>query len=153
MVGEHDSWWRSRQSSLWHRTFQKVRDQPGGPRQLTAAAFPSLLRMEEMVNGEDSRKEGRLGNGMKMSTGTSLSFGIPILLSSLWIMPHMWVKREYRGIERGRAGSWRKKGSGFVIEVHSEVFWSHEGLLIYHHHQILNSYIFHWETNTHNKLS
>lgn len=50
--------------SLWHRTFQKVRDQPGGPRQLTAAAFPSPVRtaavVVETVSGEDSRK-GRQG--------------------------------------------------------------------------------------------
>lgn len=87
------------QSSLWRNAFQKVRDQPGGPRQLTAAAFPCLVRTMETVSGEDSRKEGRLGNGMEASGGTSLSFGIPLLLSSLRIMPHMWAKWEYRGIK------------------------------------------------------
>lgn len=75
-----------------------MRDQPAGPRQLTAAAFPSLMRMVvvvvETVSGEDSRKGGRVGNGMEKSRGTWLSFGIPLLLSSLWIMPHMWVKGE-----------------------------------------------------------
>lgn len=72
------------QSSLWHCTFQKVRDQPGGPQQLTAAVFPILVRMVlETVNGEDSREPVRIGNGMKMSRGTLLSFGIPLLLSSL----------------------------------------------------------------------
>lgn len=75
------------QSSLWHCTFQKVRDQPGGPQQLTAAVFPILVRMVvvvvlETVNGEDSREPVRIGNGMKMSRGTLLSFGIPLLLSS-----------------------------------------------------------------------
>lgn len=76
------------QSSLWHCTFQKVRDQPGGPQQLTAAVFPILVRMVvvvelETVNGEDSREPVRIENGMKMSRGTLLSFGIPLLLSSL----------------------------------------------------------------------
>lgn len=75
------------QSSLWHCAFQKVRDQPAGPQQLTAAVFPILVRMVvvvvETVNGEDSREPVRIGNGMKMSRGTLLSFGIPLLLSSL----------------------------------------------------------------------
>lgn len=69
--------WRREQCSLWHSAFQKVRDQPGGPGQLTAAAFPSLMRMVvvtaamvETVSGEDSRKEGRAGNGMETSRGT-----------------------------------------------------------------------------------
>lgn len=61
--------------SLRHNAFHRVRDQPGGPRQLTAAAFPSLMRkvvlvLVEMVSGEDSREEGRVGYGMKTSGGT-----------------------------------------------------------------------------------
>lgn len=79
-------------------TTQKVRDQPGGPRQLAAAAFSSLVRMAvvvvmvvETVSGVDSRKEGSVGNGIDMSGGTLFSFGIPLLLSSRWIVPHMGV--------------------------------------------------------------
>ena len=72
MEEEHGRWRRG-QCSLWHCKFQKVRDQPGGPRQLTAAAFPSLMRMVvvvETVSREDSRKEGRVENGMEPSRGT-----------------------------------------------------------------------------------
>lgn len=78
-------------------TTQKVRDQPGGPRQLTAAAFSSLVRMVvvvmivETVSGVDSRKEGSAENGIDMSGGTLFSFGIPLLLSSRWIVPRVGV--------------------------------------------------------------
>lgn len=97
-------WWRRGHSSLWDCALHKVRDQPGGPQQLTAAAFLSLMRMVvlvETVSGKDSRKEVRLGNGMKTSRGT-LSFGIALLLSSLWIMPLMsllWKYCQYQGEE------------------------------------------------------
>ncbi|KAK1879332.1 LEC14B like [Dissostichus eleginoides] len=43
------------------------------PQQMTAAAFPSLMRMllvVEMVSGEDSQKGGRGRYGMEMSRGT-----------------------------------------------------------------------------------
>lgn len=61
--------------SLWHLAFQRVRDQPGGPQQLTADAFSSLVRMVVaeavgMVSEADSRKEGSTGNGMETSRGT-----------------------------------------------------------------------------------
>lgn len=72
MEEEHGRWRRG-QCSLWHHAFQKVRDQPGGPQQLTAAAFCSLVRMVvvvETVSGADSRKEGSVGNGMETSRGT-----------------------------------------------------------------------------------
>lgn len=90
--------WRRGRSSLRHSALQKVKDQPAGPWQLTAAAFLSLTRMVllvETVSGKDSRKEGRPGNGMETSRGTLLSFGIPLFLSSHRIMPQMWVSRGY----------------------------------------------------------
>lgn len=44
------------------------------PSQLTAAAFPSLVRIVvvvlETVSREDSRKEGRVENGIEPSRGT-----------------------------------------------------------------------------------
>lgn len=63
------------QCSLWHHAFQRVRDQPGGPQQLTADAFSSLVRMVVvevvgMVSEADSRMEGSTGNGMETSRGT-----------------------------------------------------------------------------------
>lgn len=67
--------WRMEPCSLWHRAFQKVRDQPGGPVQLTAAVIPSLMRIVvvlETVSGEDSRKESGVGNGMEISVGTGV---------------------------------------------------------------------------------
>lgn len=74
MEVEAGGWRKGGQCSLWHRTFQKVRDQPGGPGQLTAAAFPGLARMAvvvvETVSGEDSGEEGSVGNGMETSGGT-----------------------------------------------------------------------------------
>lgn len=59
----------------------------------------------QTVNGEDSRKAVRIGNGMKTSRGTLLSFGIPLLLSSLSKKPHM----------RGEVGMLVFQGEGVVV--------------------------------------
>lgn len=49
-----------------------------------------LVVAVETLSGADSRAGGSFGNGMEMSRGTVLSSGIPLLLSSLWIVPYMW---------------------------------------------------------------
>lgn len=44
---------------------------------------------------QTAEKEGGVfGNGMETSRGTLLSSGIPLLLSSLWIVPCMCVGEE-----------------------------------------------------------
>lgn len=51
-----------------------------------------------------AKEGGVFGNGMETSRGTVLSSGIPLLLSSLWIVPCMWVGEEQAEGLRRSAG-------------------------------------------------